>query len=70
MRSLRELTETGVNRRGDPWNVRPQVRSLRKEPTHFTRNGQSPFLRRRQRNKGDSTLPNRPFTSRKSVETL
>ena len=63
-------TETGAKERGDPWKVRRQVRSLRKEPIHWTRYGLTPFLRRRERSDGDSTLSKPPFTSRKSVETL
>jgi len=56
--------------RGDPWKVRRQVRSLRKEPTNWTRYGLTPFLRRRERGEADSTLSKPPFTSRKRVETL
>jgi len=63
-------TETGAKERGDPWNVRRQVRSLRKEPTHWTKYGLTPFLRRRERREGDSTLSKPPFTLRKRVETL
>jgi len=63
-------TEKGVKRRGDPWNVRRQVRSLRKEPTHWTRYGLTPFPCRRERSEGDSSLSKPPFTSRKRVETL
>jgi len=63
-------TETWVKRRGDPWNVRRQVRSVRKEPTHWTRYGLIPFLQRRERSEGDSTLSNPHFISRKSVEAL
>jgi len=68
--SLRDPTETGAKERGDPWNVRRQVRSLRKEPVHWTRYGLTPFLRRRERREGDSTLSKPHFTSRKRVETL
>ena len=42
-------TETGAKVRGDPWKVRRQVRSLRKDPTHLTKYGLTPFLRRRER---------------------
>ena len=67
---LRNPTEMGAKRRGDPWNVRRQVGSRRKETTHWTRYGLTPFLRRRERSEGDSTLSKPPFTSRKRVETL
>jgi len=63
-------TEMGVKRRGDPWNIRRQVWSLRKEPTHWTKYALTPLLRRRQRSEGDSTLSKPPFTLRKRVETL
>jgi len=56
------LTETGAKRRGDPWNIRGQVRSLRKEPTHWTRYGLTPFLLRRERSEGASTLSKPAFT--------
>jgi len=63
-------SETGANERGDPWNVRRQVQSLRKEPTHRTGYGLTPFVRRKERREGDSTLSKPPFTLRKRVETL
>jgi len=68
--SLGDPTKTGAKGRGDPWNVRRQVRSLRNEPTHWTRYGLTPFLRMRERSEGDSTLSKPPFTLRKRVETL
>jgi len=67
---LRDPTETGENDRGDPSNVRQQVRSLRKDSTHWIRYGLTPLLRRSERSEGDSTLSKPPFTSRKRVESL